>query len=56
MALNENSNDRNYLFGRLLAVCDRIEGQYYYREKSSVRQMQKVLVNVLTQTSTDAEA
>ncbi|HUM84327.1 MAG TPA: type I-C CRISPR-associated protein Cas8c/Csd1 [Lachnospiraceae bacterium] len=33
MALNENSNDRNYLFGRLLAVCDRIEGQYYYREK-----------------------
>lgn len=32
MALNVNSVDRDYLFGRLLAVGERIESQCYYRE------------------------
>jgi len=33
MALNENSRDRNYLYGRLLAVADRIEYRTYQDEE-----------------------
>jgi CRISPR-associated protein Csd1 len=38
MALDEKINDRSYLFGRLLAVADRVEEQAMYsKDKSNSR-------------------
>ncbi len=37
MALNESCKDRSYLYGRLLAVADRIEFRTYDREKDAGR-------------------
>ena len=33
MALDENRNTRDYLYGRLLAIADRLEGQALYKAK-----------------------
>lgn len=37
MALNEECKERDYLYGRLLAVADRIEYRTYDKEKDSGR-------------------
>lgn len=37
MALNETCEERDYLYGRLLAVADRIEYRTYDTEKDSGR-------------------
>ena len=38
MALDENITDRNYLYGRLLAVADKIENEVHREKKKEVKQ------------------